>query len=264
MQRLVDARVSGVLFTIDPVSGSWREMCLEAAWGQGEALVSGRVLPDRYRLRRPRRQLRGARRVLARLRLEVLAEDRVSQVQRLVPGGAGELDWEPVEQPEARKLDAAGLLRVGRMGLRAEALGRRPRTWSGRWTTRGGSSCCRPGPSRRRGPTRAARCSGRGASWGALAGAGHAHGLVHRRRAHRVVHRLPRGQPRPARGRAGDAPGEGAALRERQRIPAPGLQAAGPAAAELHDGLPAARRRSIAGPGASPTAGPGRVPLHPP
>ncbi|MCB9742059.1 MAG: hypothetical protein H6740_05635 [Alphaproteobacteria bacterium] len=126
VQRLVDARVSGVVFTIDPVSGSWREMLVEAVLGQGEALVSGRVLPDRYRLRRPRRQLKGSRRVLARLRLEVLAEDRVSQVRRLVPGAPGALDWEAVPQPEARKLDTATLLRVGRMGLRAEALGRAP------------------------------------------------------------------------------------------------------------------------------------------
>ncbi|MDP3072483.1 MAG: PEP/pyruvate-binding domain-containing protein [Opitutaceae bacterium] len=46
VQRLVPADAAGVLFTANPRNGRRREMLLEAAWGLGEAVVSGKVQPD--------------------------------------------------------------------------------------------------------------------------------------------------------------------------------------------------------------------------
>jgi pyruvate,water dikinase len=37
-----------VAFTADPVSGRRGRVVVEAAWGQGEVVVSGRVEPDTY------------------------------------------------------------------------------------------------------------------------------------------------------------------------------------------------------------------------
>ena len=50
VQRLVPAEVSGVLFTRDPNDPDDRRMLVEASWGLGESIVSGRVSPDRYSL----------------------------------------------------------------------------------------------------------------------------------------------------------------------------------------------------------------------
>jgi pyruvate,water dikinase len=50
VQRLVPALVSGVLFTRDPHDPQGRRMLIEASWGLGESVVSGRVNPDRYLL----------------------------------------------------------------------------------------------------------------------------------------------------------------------------------------------------------------------
>jgi pyruvate,water dikinase len=50
VQRLVASEVSGVLFTRDPLDPEGRRMLVEAAWGLGETVVSGRVAPDRYHL----------------------------------------------------------------------------------------------------------------------------------------------------------------------------------------------------------------------
>jgi len=47
VQRMVDAEKSGVLFTSHPSTGD-PEMTIEAAWGLGEAVVSGAVSPDNY------------------------------------------------------------------------------------------------------------------------------------------------------------------------------------------------------------------------
>jgi len=49
VQELVDADVAGVLFTTNPLTGA-TERVIEASWGLGEAVVSGLVTPDRYRL----------------------------------------------------------------------------------------------------------------------------------------------------------------------------------------------------------------------
>ena len=46
VQQLVPADVAGVMFTVNPVTGARDELVINAAWGLGEAIVSGRVTPD--------------------------------------------------------------------------------------------------------------------------------------------------------------------------------------------------------------------------
>ena len=48
VQQMVASDVSGVLFTANPLTGKRSETVIEATFGLGEALVSGRVEPDRY------------------------------------------------------------------------------------------------------------------------------------------------------------------------------------------------------------------------
>ncbi|MFZ0142455.1 MAG: PEP/pyruvate-binding domain-containing protein [Aeromicrobium sp.] len=56
VQALIDADVAGVLFTRHPVTGA-DERVIEASWGLGEAVVSGLITPDNYRLERGGREL---------------------------------------------------------------------------------------------------------------------------------------------------------------------------------------------------------------
>jgi pyruvate,water dikinase len=48
VQRMVDAEVSGVLFTCNPVSGDRSTVAIDAGWGLGLAVVGGEVTPDHY------------------------------------------------------------------------------------------------------------------------------------------------------------------------------------------------------------------------
>jgi len=48
IQLMARAQKAGVAFTADPVSGRRDRVVLEAAWGQGEVVVSGRTEPDTY------------------------------------------------------------------------------------------------------------------------------------------------------------------------------------------------------------------------
>jgi len=48
VQKQVTPEASGVLFTVNPVTGNDREMVVEAVGGLGESLVAGKVLPNQY------------------------------------------------------------------------------------------------------------------------------------------------------------------------------------------------------------------------
>lgn len=48
VQHLVNADAAGVLFTLDPMTGSRDHVLINASWGLGEAVVGGRVTPDTY------------------------------------------------------------------------------------------------------------------------------------------------------------------------------------------------------------------------
>ncbi|TXL63173.1 PEP/pyruvate-binding domain-containing protein [Aeromicrobium terrae] len=56
LQSLIDADAAGVLFTRNPVTGA-DERVIEATWGLGEAVVSGLVTPDSYRVARGGQEL---------------------------------------------------------------------------------------------------------------------------------------------------------------------------------------------------------------
>lgn len=48
VQKMVESEVSGVTFTIDPVTQDKKKIVIEAVWGLGEMIVQGEVTPDRY------------------------------------------------------------------------------------------------------------------------------------------------------------------------------------------------------------------------
>jgi pyruvate,water dikinase len=48
VQQLVAADAAGVLFTANPVTGARDQLMINAAWGLGEAIVSGSVTPDTF------------------------------------------------------------------------------------------------------------------------------------------------------------------------------------------------------------------------
>ncbi len=48
VQKMVNSKVAGVTFTINPVSGESNQIVIEANWGLGESVVSGAVTPDDY------------------------------------------------------------------------------------------------------------------------------------------------------------------------------------------------------------------------
>ncbi len=129
IQTLIEPRCAGVLFTIDPATGSWREMTIEAAWGQGEAVVSGLVVPEFHRVRRPRRTPPRLQRLLARVRLQVVESVPARQDRQWVVGAAeGGMAERPVpaELVDRPRLEPDAVLQLCRLGLRVESWRREP------------------------------------------------------------------------------------------------------------------------------------------
>src|SRR6185437_6682720 len=110
VQKLVDPDVSGILFTADPVSGNRHIASIDAGFGLGEALVSGLIEADLYRIDRRSRRI-------------LLAQpgDKMFAI-RSVPGGGTREEPLPESQRRARALDDAQVLALTDMGERVEQL----------------------------------------------------------------------------------------------------------------------------------------------
>ncbi|MEM3936497.1 MAG: phosphoenolpyruvate synthase [Thermofilaceae archaeon] len=48
VQKMVNSRSAGVMFTIHPVTGEKDKIVIEGAWGLGESVVAGKVTPDEW------------------------------------------------------------------------------------------------------------------------------------------------------------------------------------------------------------------------
>ena len=48
VQKMVNAKAAGVMFTLNPVTGDRNQIVIEANWGLGESVVSGAVTPDYF------------------------------------------------------------------------------------------------------------------------------------------------------------------------------------------------------------------------
>ncbi|HUS70435.1 MAG TPA: PEP/pyruvate-binding domain-containing protein [Anaerolineae bacterium] len=48
VQKMVNARSAGVIFTLNPITGDRSRITIDANWGLGESVVKGEVTPDNY------------------------------------------------------------------------------------------------------------------------------------------------------------------------------------------------------------------------
>ncbi len=58
VQQMIPSEVSGVIFTANPLNNRLDEIVIDASWGLGEAIVSGKVTPDNYILDKKRMRIK--------------------------------------------------------------------------------------------------------------------------------------------------------------------------------------------------------------
>jgi pyruvate, water dikinase len=111
VQKMVNARVAGVAITMDPATGDRSKVTIDASYGLGELVVSGRVTPDNV--------------VLDKVMLCVVAETIGAKHAELVPDAAtGRLVERAVDGARRRRrcLTDGELTAVAAMAKHAERL----------------------------------------------------------------------------------------------------------------------------------------------
>ena len=114
VQRYVPATRSGVMFTRDPAGDDPDRMVIEAAFGGGEAVVSGRVTPDGY--------------IVVRHPLRITERVINEKTVRTVDGRDGGTEEIDVSGGEARMatLDDLQVMEIARLGMRIDMHFRTP------------------------------------------------------------------------------------------------------------------------------------------
>ena len=107
VQRMVEAETAGVLFTHNPVTGA-DERLIEAAWGLGEAVVSGLVVPDSFRISTDGHIV------------ERIPGEKDLALQPNAEGGIEEVRVAP-QRAQALTLDDSQLVELHQLALRCEA-----------------------------------------------------------------------------------------------------------------------------------------------
>jgi len=108
IQSLLAPDSAGVMFTQNPINGA-DERVIEASWGLGEVVVSGRVIPDHFRIDR------------AGAVVERVAGVKKVMLRTLPDGGTEEQDV-GVEQVEQPCLDDVQLAKLHDLAVKCEAV----------------------------------------------------------------------------------------------------------------------------------------------
>ena len=112
VQQMVFPQAAGILFTADPISGNRKVASVEASFGLGEALVSGIVNADVYKVR----DGEVVAKTIGAKRLAILAS----------PGGGTQEQTIEPERQEQPALTDAQVVRLEQLGRRIEAHFGRP------------------------------------------------------------------------------------------------------------------------------------------
>jgi phosphoenolpyruvate synthase/pyruvate phosphate dikinase len=109
VQEMVQSDVSGVAFSVNPVTESADQLVIEAALGLGEAVVSGEINPDSY--------------VIEKETGLILEQQIVEQSKRLIVGSGSENVWQSLIPPRIEaKLSNKQLVELVAAVRRVEAL----------------------------------------------------------------------------------------------------------------------------------------------
>lgn len=106
VQKMIFPQVAGILFTADPVTGNRKVLSIDASFGLGEALVSGQVNADIYKVQ-------SGKVIDKKISTKKLA------IYALKDGGTKEQEIEP-EQQNRQALTDELILQLERMGRKVE------------------------------------------------------------------------------------------------------------------------------------------------
>ena len=115
VQQMVDSEISGIAFTVHPVTKDKNQMIIEAGFGLGEAIVSGQITPDSY--------------VIDKRDLSILDINVSAQKKMLVRKNAnGGNIWKPVPKAkqEVQVLNGKRIIELAKICVKIEKHYKKP------------------------------------------------------------------------------------------------------------------------------------------
>lgn len=109
IQTMVNSEVSGIAFSVHPISQNHNQLVIEAGYGLGEAIVSGQITPDSY--------------VVEKNSRKIIDSNISEQNKSLVRGATGENTWIEILPTKAKfpKLDERQILELSNLVINIEA-----------------------------------------------------------------------------------------------------------------------------------------------
>jgi pyruvate,water dikinase len=108
VQRMIQSDVSGIMFSINPVTNDKSKIVIEAIWGLGENIVQGAVTPDHYEV--------------DKTELKLVEHKVVKQDVEMVRSGEGNIQRKvPASRQNKRKLSDKQTEDLARIGKKLQA-----------------------------------------------------------------------------------------------------------------------------------------------
>ena len=109
VQKMVDSEISGVAFSVNPITKDTNQLVIEAGYGLGEAIVQGAITPDNYIVDKKDLSL-----------IEVNVSEQKKGFYRKRKGGN---EWRDIseEKSEEQKLSGAQIIELAKLILNIEA-----------------------------------------------------------------------------------------------------------------------------------------------
>lgn len=107
VQKMIQSEVSGVMFSMDPVTNDKERMVIEAVWGLGEMIVQGSVVPDKY--------------VVQKDTFDILSKEVSNQSVQLIKAG-GDTKEVPVPKNivDKQKINDGEIVKLARMSQKLQ------------------------------------------------------------------------------------------------------------------------------------------------
>lgn len=117
VQKMVQSEVSGICFTVHPVTEDKNQMVIEAGYGLGEAIVGGKITPDTIVIGKSQLQIANAKTE------EIIIEKYISSQEMMIvrdkDGGIIEVDV-PTEKQEKQKINDEHLINLAKIFMKIE------------------------------------------------------------------------------------------------------------------------------------------------
>jgi pyruvate, water dikinase len=112
IQRMINSKSAGVMFTVNPVNEDRNEMIIEGAFGLGEMVVSGQITPDMY--------------LITKDNLEIKEKNINEQETGLFRSPDGGNEKKAIENPSDQVLSDEHIIELSRLGLKIEKHYKKP------------------------------------------------------------------------------------------------------------------------------------------